>query len=71
MKKLLTSFDREFKKVLETINKQSILDIVVIEKSLIEREKKTNWPRIQLSGSKKLLAAGIEIWQQQQQQQQS
>jgi len=37
MKKLLAPFDREFKQVLKTINMQSILDIVVLEKSMIER----------------------------------
>ena len=41
MRKLLTPFDREFKQVLETINIKSILNIVLLEKSLIERKKRS------------------------------
>ena len=39
MRKLLAPFDREFKQVLETINTQSVLDIVFPEK-LLKRGKK-------------------------------
>lgn len=37
MRKLLAPFDRELNKVLETINMQWTLDIVLLEKSLKER----------------------------------
>jgi len=36
---VLAPFDREFEKVLETNNKQSTLDMVLPEKSLMERTK--------------------------------
>jgi len=61
---LLAPLDREFKEVLKTINMPSILDIALLEKSLIEGVKNSKWPQIQSLGSKKPLTAGIEIWQQ-------
>jgi len=39
MKKLLVSFDREFKEVLETINVKSMLNIVPLDKSLTKEKK--------------------------------
>ncbi|KAL9550956.1 hypothetical protein PS6_005254 [Mucor atramentarius] len=61
MEKLLAPFDRESKEVPKTIN--------IPEKSVIEGTKISNRPQIELSGFRKMLTAGIEIWQQQQQQQ--
>lgn len=65
-------FDREFKDVFETINMSSRLEIVSLEKSVIEGKKKksSNRPQIQLSGFRKTLTTGTELWQQQQRQQQ-
>ena len=42
MKKLLASFDREFKQVLETINVQNMLVIMALEKSLTKEKKSSN-----------------------------
>jgi len=53
MNKLLAPFDREFNQVVETINTQSRLDIMLLEKSLIERKFCSNRSQNQLSGSKK------------------
>lgn len=53
MKKLLAPIDREFRQVLETVNIQSSLDIVLLDKSLIERTKNSNWSKIELSGCRK------------------
>jgi len=63
MRKLLAPFDRELNKVLETINMQWTLDIVLLEKSLKERNFCSNQWRIQLSGYKEPLPAGVEIRQ--------
>jgi hypothetical protein len=43
MKKLFAPFDREFKEVLETINMQGMLDILLIDKSLKERNFCSNF----------------------------
>jgi len=64
MKKLLAPFDREFKKVLETINMQGSLVTIILKKSSIERNSCSNRSQIQLSGSKQQLTAETELWQQ-------
>jgi len=69
MEKLVAPFDREFKELLKTINVQSILDIVLLEKSSIEVFFCQSWSQIQLSEWKEMLTAGVEIRQHQHQQQ--
>jgi len=53
MNKLLAPFDREFNQVVETINTQSKLYIMLLEKSLIKGKFCSNRSQNQLSGSKK------------------
>ena len=66
MEKLLAPFDRESKEVPKTINIPSRLNIVLLEKLVIERTKISNQPQIELSGFRKMSTSGIEICQKQQ-----
>lgn len=64
MKEFLVPFDRKFKRVLETLNILNRLDILPLDKRLVERNFCLNRSQIQLSGSQELLNAGrIEIRQ--------